>query len=284
MRKLFAALIAFVVIGVALAMLTPIIWRPAAAPPGPSGPPSTFDRPLLIIGEEWPPFEYMSDGKVVGIDVELFDIIFKRLGVKHEVKLYPWSRAKLMAENGETDLLVSISFKTDRESYLLFTESQREFDRSGVWPSEYLWRSEYFFFCRKLNADKFKFESYAQLAKDGYRIGTVRDYSYNPDFLNAQFDPIVAPDFPNGMKMLLEGKIDLFPADKTIGLACAKELGLDKDITFLPKPLFSKPYFIPFCKKSPYPQKEWLLLAIYSELEKLRADGTYQAIFDKYVK
>lgn len=256
--------------------------------PGVDSPPAAAasDRGgrLLLIAENWPPFEYEQDGKIVGVDVEVLARIFKKLGIAYEIRLYPWSRCKMMAENGETDMLLSISYAKDRESFLLYTESQREFGRSGTWPTEYLWSSEYVFFCRQLYADKLKFESLAQVRADGYRLGTVRDYSYSPEFQKTCTSAYEAPDFESGIRLLAEGKYDLFPADQTVGMHTVKKLRLTSELTRLPKAIFKKPYLMPFGQKSTYPDKLGLMTRLYAELAALRESGEYQKIYDRYTQ
>jgi polar amino acid transport system substrate-binding protein len=241
------------------------------------------NRPLLIVGEVWAPFEYEGkDGQLTGIDVDVFDIIFSRLKVPYELKLYPWSRAQMMAENGDVDMVVSVSYKKSRERFLIYTESQKEFGKNGIWPKEYLWNSEYVFFCKKIFADKINFTSYDQLKGSGYRIGTVRDYSYNPEFIKFSLSSYVASDIEAGFKLLAEGRYELFPADKTVGLATLKKLGLDQKITYLPKVMFKKPYLMPACKRSDYPDLKNVMAQFYEELNKLRQSGEYKKIYDRY--
>lgn len=241
-------------------------------------------RKLIISGEIWAPFEYPNENnQPEGIDIEVFKRIFPKLGIDYEVRFYPWSRTILMAKEGEVDFVVSVSYCKSRESYLLYTEDQKEFGASGKWPENYLWKSEYVFFCKKLYADKIRFESYEQIKGDGYKVGTVRDYSYNPEFIKAELSSFVASDINTGFQLLEDGKYDLFPADKTVGLATIKQLGLTDSITYLKRPLFTKPYLMPACKTSDWPNKMKLMKLFFAELEKLRKNGEYRKIRDKYL-
>ena len=190
----------------------------------------------------------------------------------------------MMAKNGELDMVISVSYSSKREDYLLYTDAQREFAKSGKMHDEYLWISEYVFFCRKVFAEKIKFESYGQLKADGYKVGTIREYTYNPEFIDAGFPPIVASDISTGFRMLKEGKIDLLPCDRAVGLATAKLMGLKDDVAFLPKVMFSKPYLMPFCKKSPRPDKEELMRNIYAALAELRKSGEYDKLRRRHVE
>ena len=246
---------------------------------GPAG------KKLRIVGEVWPPFEYLDrQGRLTGINVQVFERVFARLEVPYELKLYPWVRAEMMAKNGQADAVVSVSYKRSREDFLSYTDSQKEFGRSGKWPGDFLWRSDYVFFCRRLTANSLRFESYGQIAKSGYRVGLVRAYSYSPEFRNSGLGNHTAPDIMTGFKLLDGGKYDLFPADRTIGQASLARLGLAERITYLPKVMFSKPYLLVMCRQSSWPDKERVIADFYVELARLRASGEYDRICEGFFR
>ncbi|MBT7067095.1 MAG: hypothetical protein HN919_12380, partial [Verrucomicrobia bacterium] len=56
-----------------------------------------------------------------------------------------------------------------------------------------------------------------------------------------------------------------------------------ESVIWLPKPLFSKPYLVPFCRTSDYPDLEYIMYAYYRELARMRKEGSYQKIYDRYV-
>jgi polar amino acid transport system substrate-binding protein len=238
-------------------------------------------RPLLFVCEEWKPFEYMEDNKVKGIDAEIIDVIMKRLCIPYEIKIYPWSRAWMMAQKGKADAIISISYKPSREPILYYTQEQREFSETGKIPTDYLWKSEYVFFVKKSNVDKINFNSYKQLVNDGYIIGKNKDYSYDNKFTSINFNNKLYHNTDEGLLALASGDIDLYPMDKHVGLETLHSLGLSDSITYLPKILFSKPYLIPFCKKSNYPDLENIMIAFYKELNLMRKSGEYKRIHKK---
>lgn len=236
-------------------------------------------RPLLFVCEEWAPFEYLENNRIVGIDAAVVEVIMQRLGIPYRIAFYPWSRAWMLAEKGKADAVLSVSYKKEREEVLYYTEGQRQFAESGVLPPDYLWLSEYVFFVMKKSAAQISFDSYAQLKEKGVRIGRNRDYTYDPAFLEAGFEGPVYPSTEAGLRGLVDGEIDLYPMDKMVGLAELRRLGLQDSITCLPKPLFSKPYLSPFCKKSDFPDLERIMKAFYRELRLLRASGEYDRLF-----
>jgi len=240
-------------------------------------------RPLLFVCEEWAPFEYLDGDKLKGIDVDIVAHIMKCLGIPYEIRIYPWSRAWMMAENGKADAVLSISYKSSREDVLLYTRDQRQFAETGALPQHYLWMSEYVFFVKKKHAETYTFESYDQLREAGYRVGKNRDYSYNTEFVEAALPGQEFNDTRGGLEALVAEDIDLYPMDKTVGLATLKEMGLQESVTFLPRPLFSKPYLAPFVRKSDYPDIELVMKRFYDELLRLRTTGEIDRIRKRHL-
>jgi len=240
-------------------------------------------RPLRFVCEEWAPFEYLTEGKPTGIDVEVTDRIMKRLGIPYEIQFYPWSRAWMMAEKGRAEAVLSISYKASREGVLYYTPEQAEFAETGVLLPDYLWQADYVFFVKQKYKDTYRFDSYEQIKTDGYKIGTNKDYSYDDAFREADLSCREYPDTKAGLTALVEEKIDLYPMVRTIGLATLKEMGFLQSVTCLPKPLLSKPYLVPFCRTSDYPNLEYIMYAYYRELARLRRNGEYEEIYRRYV-
>ena len=240
-------------------------------------------RPLLFVCEEWAPFEYMNGDTIEGIDVDITARIMKSLGIPYEIRIYPWSRAWMMAENGKADAVLSVSYKESREDVLIYTDDQREFARSGTLPRNYLWMSEYVFFVKKKFADEYTFESFEQLKEAGYRVGKNRDYSYSPEFTTAILPGPSFNDTESGLDALVAEKIDLYPMDKTVGLATLKNMGLLESVTFLPRPLFSKPHLAPFVRRSDYPGIEDVMERFHTELRRLREANDIDIIRQKHL-
>lgn len=235
-------------------------------------------HPLVFVCEPWPPFEYEKDGKAVGINPMVIQRVMERLGLPYEIRFFPWARAWLMAQKGAADVVMSVSYNAEREPYLYYTEEQRDFAKTGKLPPDYLWMTEYVFFVVKKNANRFHFESYAQIKADGIRVGVNRGYTYHPEFLEAKLGSREFSSAREGLEALIAGEIDLYPMDRTIGFAQLREMGLHDSVTTLPKPLFSKPYLAPFVRKSDYPQLRQVMQDFNAELRRLRESGEYQRI------
>ena len=65
------------------------------------------DLPVITVGcDNYPPFTYVdSDGKPVGIDVELADEAFRRMGYRPEFVTINWAEKNELLENGVIDCI-----------------------------------------------------------------------------------------------------------------------------------------------------------------------------------
>ena len=56
-------------------------------------------QPLRLLTEEYPPFSYVSEGKLQGISVDQVKVIMDAAGFEHEFEILPWARAFSLAES-----------------------------------------------------------------------------------------------------------------------------------------------------------------------------------------
>ena len=246
--------------------------------------PAPAGRKLRFVCEDWEPFEYVgATGQLLGLDVEVIDVIMKRLRVPYEIEIYPWTRAWMMAEKGAADAVLSVSYKATRESVLYYTHDQRRSAETGKLPVDYLWLSEYVFFVKTARRGQMAFESFEQLKRDNVMLGVNKGYTYCPDFVPEKHRTTVYFKTEDGFRGLLNGDIDLYPMDRTVGLTVLRRMGVRESVTFLPKPLFAKPYLAPFVKTSDYPDLEAVMYAFNRELRGLRASGYYDELYRGHV-
>ncbi|MCG8687924.1 MAG: transporter substrate-binding domain-containing protein [Desulfobacterales bacterium] len=80
---------------------------------------STAFAEKLVIGmaTAFKPYNYSQEKQWTGIDVEIIEEVFRRLGINVEFREYPWARVLLMAEVGKIDGILSV-YCNDRHSFL----------------------------------------------------------------------------------------------------------------------------------------------------------------------
>lgn len=193
---------------------------------------------LKIATEEWPPYVYEQDGKIAGYSIEILNSVFAEMGVTVTYEQFPWKRALKGVFSGTSDALFHASKNEERQQYCYY-------------PKEYLAQSGYVFFIRKEDSGRLKFDSFDDLV--GHDVGLTQGYSYTPellDFLNTHKLAISTVSDESNLRMLAKGRIEYFPTDLLNGIYLIKKLGLQDQLTSLPKPIFKKPYFIIFNKQN----------------------------------
>jgi amino acid ABC transporter substrate-binding protein, PAAT family (TC 3.A.1.3.-) len=113
-------------LGLALGLLM-VLFAPQQAPASPTCPTSVDavkSRGKLIVGTsaDWPPYEYIEEGKVVGIDIDLAKRIAERLGVELEIRDMKFSALIEAAKRGDVDIVIAdMAITPDRERQVLFS-------------------------------------------------------------------------------------------------------------------------------------------------------------------
>ncbi len=83
------------------------------------------DNPLIFVGDDdFPPYSYQNNGKLVGIDVEIIQEMAKRLKLDITIDLVPWKRLIRMTQNGQCDGSFSLFHTKKRESFAFYAFSQ----------------------------------------------------------------------------------------------------------------------------------------------------------------
>jgi polar amino acid transport system substrate-binding protein len=75
----------------------------------------TFSQELLVVTENWVPFNYYENGEVKGTSTEIVKNVLDRTGIKYKIKVYPWARAYKMALEGENILIYTLMRIPQRE-------------------------------------------------------------------------------------------------------------------------------------------------------------------------
>ncbi len=239
-------------------------------------------RLLYVVDSSWPP--YMSedeDGEVVGFAAELLDRIMNELNISYKFEILPWSRALKLLETGGADAGLLVSHTAERESFFYFNDDQIKFNTEGAEIPEFTTaNSESVFFVRKLHADTIKFESFEQIAQDGYRVGVVQAFNYDmyPDDMNIV--EVISEE--QLMLDLSEGLIDMYSRNKLVGLAMRKKLGLTNEITYLDKEVAVTPMYMLFSRNSDYPNLEQIDKEVQRVILELKESGEYEEIYNKY--
>ena len=218
----------------------------------------------LVIGTspDFPPFESLNtNGKVEGIEIEILELICDELGVELEIKQMDFDSVLPGVQAGKFNVGVSgISVTPDREKNTLFTTPYCLAAQAIVVTSDSTIKSKADLAGKTVSvqtgttAEEF-------CMGNGY---TVKAYQANADAELA----------------LTTGKVNAWVIDDLTAaemVAIYNEEHPDAPLVILDEAMTTEPYAFAFAKGS-----EDLVAKINEILNKLLADGTIAAIFEKY--
>ena len=208
----------------------------------------------------FPPYEMTTDaGEFEGIDIDTAKAIAEKLGLELQIDDMDFDAALLSVQQGKADIVMAgVTVTDERKAVMDFSDSYATGIQSVIVP------------------EGFDIASVDDLA--GKKIGTQRGttgYLYCSDDFGE--DAVVAYD--NGLtavQALNNGQVDAVVIDN----APAQEfVAANPGLKVLDTSYAEEDYAIGMNKSNTA-----LLEAVNAALEELKADGTLQAIVDKYIK
>lgn len=222
------------------------------------------DKVIIAAADPWPPFinpEDPSDGLCMKIIKESF----KTQGYKVIIEYVPWARAVNGVKNGKYDILPDVWFSEKRSEFLFFSNT---------------------FLVNKLKFMKLKtttFEYSGIESLKGKSVGTIRDFSYDQQFMDSDFI-IKEPNLSlkQNILKLLHKRIDLIIEDEIVAMTVLKKQypqHVDK-VTFCTTPLSSNNLYIAAGYKNP--RHKEIIEAFNKGLEEIKETGLYDTILKSY--
>lgn len=233
-----------------------------------AGEPST--TVLLGTVDNFPPFSYMAEGKLTGVDIDLIDEMARRIGINIKIQVSPWARVISSLRKGDIEGGFAAFETEERKEFCLYV---------GVLHFE-----EFYIFVRKGN--EFSYSGVVDLY--GKRIGKDRGVFVGDEFERAAKEGRIDLDEVNDMDMmnikkLNAGRIDAAIGDLGVMQYYAKLLGVEKNIIPLKPIRKPTPAYLVLSKNSPLENKAELQKKMRVALDEMRKDGTYKKIFDRHV-
>ena len=210
---------------------------------------------VVATSPDFPPFESLEDGKIVGIEVELMQLIGEKLGVEIVFEEMAFESVIPGIQACKYDCGMSgITVTPERAENVLFTD-------------EYCLAAQ----CIVVTSDS-SIASKEDLAGKKISVQTAttaeefcREAGYDVDSYEANADAKTA---------LTTGKVQAWVVDDLTAAAMCEG---DDSVKILDKPLTTEPYAFAFAFGS-----EDLVEEIDKILAELIADGTVEALFEKY--
>ncbi|WP_319584991.1 transporter substrate-binding domain-containing protein [uncultured Pseudodesulfovibrio sp.] len=225
------------------------------------------DGVLRVALDPFPPWKYLNSiGEPCGMDVDFIDVLAKRMGLKVEYFMYPFSRALYLLEYGEADMMSGVLRREEREAYLHFLQPP------------YKEHSDKAFYM--LRGRKDLLQKYDDLHR--LRIGTQNGTSYFPVFdHDPKISKIATHSFELNLRMLLANRIDAVINTEVAGDFELSKLGLQREVVKAPYIYREKQdVYIVLSKKSPLADRLDEFNTVMADLVR---EGAFQRIVTRYI-
>jgi len=229
------------------------------------------DKVTFLISE-FPPYEFTQNGKIVGVDVEIVEQVFKRLGYKVSIEVMPWARAQIAAKEGKVTGLFSLLKNPEREQNYYFTM-----------PIGTI-RNVLF----KLKKHKVDWTNYSDLKNE--RLVINKGYAYDAEFMQAINSGVIQSVYTLSsekpeiqmLRMLILDHIDLAIADINLMQYIIKSHAPEFDsIDYVDKTIGDiVNYYIGISKM--WPDAENIVRDFNFEFIKFTDEGKTKEIFTKH--
>ena len=221
---------------------------------------------ITIVFEEWPPYQYTKDDKVIGIDTEVVEEACRRMGITPKFRSLPWARALEEVKEGDADAIFSIGYP-DQHPFLYFPETPISAQRSVL-------------FVRKDSTLQVK--DIRDL--EGKTVGVVQDNFYGDLFDTNQK---ILRDASSNQKMvfdkLLAERYEVMITFDLVGLFLIKENQIADQVKMLDYIVDDQPTYVGF-SKAKGAQAEQLAKQLSTVLEQLRQEGVLETVRNKYLQ
>ena len=209
---------------------------------------------VIATSPDFPPFENLENGEVVGIEIDIMNLICEEMGVELDIQQMDFESVVPGIQAGKFDAGVSgITVTEDRKKNVDFSDPYFLASQAIVVTPDSPITCKADLTGKKISVQTgTTAEEYCM--DEGYE---VLAYTANNDAASA----------------LTSGKVDAWVVDNEVAVALAAEQGL----VVLSEAMTSEPYAFAFPKGS-----DTLVAEFNKILGELIADGTIQSIFDSY--
>lgn len=226
----------------------------------------------VLATQSFPPFNFLKEGRMVGIDLGFMQEIGRRLNIEIEMQYVPWKRLLKMLEGGNADAGFALFYTDERAKYALYAEAE---------PIHY---SSFLLFVKK--GSEFQFNKISDLYNK--KIGMQTSFSISDEFDEAvkakKINIHDAYSNENNIKLLLANRVEAIIGHEIVTFYNASKLGVLDQLVLLPVPVKEKraAYLVLSKSSETFKDKPTLLDAINNAMREIKLDGTYQKILDKY--
>lgn len=223
---------------------------------------------FVLANSPYPPY-VMPAGHPAGpgIDMEIALRALENLGITPTVRLVPFKRVLAMLEDGSADMTTTLSFRQDRDAYLL-------------WSAPYRTDTAYIFFTRR--DAPFAPQKLEDLR--GRTVGMVRGFAFPRVFTeDGAIAKAEAPHMESLVGMLLQGRFDAVIVNSMVGRHELMSTGRMDEVRQAPFEIRTPNDTGTVMGFSRARGHELLATRFNEELGRMLADGTVREIERKYL-
>jgi len=228
---------------------------------------SNASEPVVFVTNAYEP--YVIEDKIVikGIFPDIIRAIFHELNIEIEFRFQPWKRGEMTVKKGEAFATFPYLITEQRSENFYFSDPVIYFLPKFLYkninfPSGFTWE---------------KLSDFRQ-----YRIGGVQGYWYQSSFLAAGLNVnYVTRDIQN-IQMLMSDRIHFTLLPELVGKILIHKVYPNQvsAFSFAKKPESIDTFRLMVSRK--YPNAKELIEKFNKRLRKIKSNGTYQNIFQKY--
>lgn len=227
------------------------------------------ERMLHIVSSTWDPYEYEVNGEAKGIGIEITREAFRRMGYDVDIEFVPFKRALEMIQTGEADILTDVNRTTEREVF-------------GNFSKEPILISTTCLFVKVDSPITFNGDIFEMAP---YKFGINRGYTHGSEFddavKNKQLIVEEAEDTDQNVVKLINDRIDILIENELVVLSTLKRLNYQSEVKTLQPPYRKKELYLMFSKKA---NVGFLIDPFDEKVREIKQDGTFQEIYNRYIK
>lgn len=222
--------------------------------------------------ESWEPYQYVGlEQQASGLDIEIVQAVAGRMNCTLVLQHGTWQELLGQFRQGQLDVLLGASKTPAREEFALFSDPYRA--------------EQFQLFVRKDDADKYKFESVAEMVAAKHKVGLISDYYYGEQISALYSDEHMRPQFvessmsEQNIAVLLDDQVDAVLEDSFVGAAIIRRKGLEQEVQAHSIKLDETPIYVMFSKSTVQPEQ---VSSFNQALQQLKDSGDYQLLVGKY--
>ena len=216
-----------------------------------------FNKKTIVIGSDttYPPFEYIEKGETLGFDIDIIKEIAARLGKSIEIKKIAWNPEYKELIDGKIDMIISAVPETVESNVVDFSKSYYTLEYLLISLSESEIKIREDLANKKIGILKIDKDKISEEYLKNYKLNFYEDIMEMLQALKSKEIEAILIASPMGVSLLRENKDMYIVMDKVAA---------------------NKNFVMVFNKGSILREK------VNNAIDQIKADGTYQKIYDKW--